>query len=104
MKNRQTILIFGALLLGIAVGYACNTMLDSAASTEVAGYFAILTDIFLRMIKMIIAPLIFSTFYFVVQKQWPGAVWLSVVVVNAIAVPLVFLGTRTARPALSAGA
>ena len=61
MKNRQTILIFGALLLGIAVGYACNTMLDSAASTEVAGYFAILTDIFLRMIKMIIAPLIFAT-------------------------------------------
>ena len=52
----------------------------------------------------IVAPLIFSTFYFVVQKQWPGAVWLSVVVVNAIAVPLVFLGTRTARPAQSAGA
>lgn len=52
----------------------------------------------------IVAPLIFSAFYFVVQKQWPGAVWLSVVVVNAIAVPLVFLGTRTARPAQSAGA
>jgi DHA1 family tetracycline resistance protein-like MFS transporter len=52
----------------------------------------------------IVAPLIFSTFYFVVQKQWPGAVWLSVVFVNAIAVPLVFLGTRTARPARSAGA
>ena len=52
----------------------------------------------------IVAPLIFSTFYFVVQKQWPGAVWLSVVVVNAIAVPLVFLGTRTARPVQSAGA
>ena len=52
----------------------------------------------------IVAPLIFSTFYFVVQKQWPGAVWLSVVVVNAIAVPLVFLGTRTARSARFAGA
>ena len=46
----------------------------------------------------IIAPLAFSTFYFVVQKQWPGAIWLSVLVIYAIAVPLVFLGTRTARP------
>jgi DHA1 family tetracycline resistance protein-like MFS transporter len=46
----------------------------------------------------IIAPLAFSTLYFVVQQEWPGAIWLSVVVVYAIAVPLVALGTRTARP------
>jgi DHA1 family tetracycline resistance protein-like MFS transporter len=46
----------------------------------------------------IVAPIAFSTFYFVFQKQWPGAIWLSVVVIYAIAVPLVFLGTRTARP------
>jgi DHA1 family tetracycline resistance protein-like MFS transporter len=46
----------------------------------------------------IVAPLAFSTFYFVVQKGWPGAIWLSVVVIYAIAVPLVVLGTRTARP------
>ena len=37
----------------------------------------------------IVGPLAFSTFYFVVQKHWPGAIWLSVVVVNVIAVPLV---------------
>lgn len=43
----------------------------------------------------IIAPLAFSTFYFVVQKQWPGAIWLSVVAIYFIAVPLVLLGTRT---------
>jgi len=42
----------------------------------------------------IIAPLAFSTFYFVVQKEWPGAIWLSVVVISAIAVPLVFLSTE----------
>ncbi len=47
----------------------------------------------------IVAPLAFSTFYFVVRKAWPGAIWLSVVVVNALAVPLIVLGTRTARPA-----
>jgi len=45
----------------------------------------------------IIAPLAFSTFYFLVQKRWPGAIWLSVVVIQTLAVPLVFLGTRTAR-------
>jgi DHA1 family tetracycline resistance protein-like MFS transporter len=43
----------------------------------------------------IIGPLAFSTFYFVFQKKWPGAIWLSVVVIYAIAVPLIFLGTRT---------
>ena len=45
----------------------------------------------------VIGPLAFSAFYFVVQKQWPGAIWLSVVVLYALAVPLVFLSTRTAR-------
>jgi DHA1 family tetracycline resistance protein-like MFS transporter len=47
----------------------------------------------------IIAPLAFSTFYFVVQMEWPGAIWPSVVVVSAIAIPLVFLSTRTGSPA-----
>ncbi|GGP21543.1 TCR/Tet family MFS transporter [Silvimonas iriomotensis] len=41
----------------------------------------------------IIAPLVFSTLYFGVRAHWPGAIWLSVVVLYAIAVPLV-LGLR----------
>jgi MFS transporter, DHA1 family, tetracycline resistance protein len=49
----------------------------------------------------IVGPLVFSTFYFVVQKQWPGAIWLSVVVAYAIAVPLVVLGTRAVCTATS---
>ncbi|MBB3137284.1 DHA1 family tetracycline resistance protein-like MFS transporter [Rhizobium pisi] len=52
----------------------------------------------------IIGPLAFSTFYLAVQKAWPGAIWLSVVVVYVIAVPLVLLGTRAARPAQAATA
>jgi DHA1 family tetracycline resistance protein-like MFS transporter len=52
----------------------------------------------------IIAPLAFSTFYFVVQKDWPGAIWLSVVVVSTIAIPLVFLSTRAGSPAQPASA
>jgi len=43
----------------------------------------------------IVGPLAFSTFYFFVQTRWPGAVWLSVVAVYAVAVPLVVFGTRT---------
>ncbi|OWJ84122.1 hypothetical protein CDV52_09330 [Haematobacter missouriensis] len=41
----------------------------------------------------IIAPLGFSAFYFLVQRQWPGAIWLAVAAVNLLAVPLVLLGT-----------
>jgi MFS transporter, DHA1 family, tetracycline resistance protein len=47
-------------------------------------------------VASIVGPLAFSTLYFVVQPQWPGAIWLSVVVIYAIAVPLVFRGTRVA--------
>jgi DHA1 family tetracycline resistance protein-like MFS transporter len=47
----------------------------------------------------IFCPLTFSMFYFVVQKQWPGAIWLSVIALNVVAVPLVFAGTRPAQPA-----
>jgi DHA1 family tetracycline resistance protein-like MFS transporter len=50
----------------------------------------------------IIGPLAFSTFYLAVQKAWPGAIWLFVVVIYVIAVPLVLLGTRAARPAQAA--
>ena len=61
-KNRQTTAIVVALILGIGVGWFCNrTAATPAAAKEIASYFAMLSDIFLRLIKMIIAPLIFST-------------------------------------------
>lgn len=51
-----------AILLGIIVGWGCNTFAASPESAkEIAGYFSLVTDIFLRMIKMIIAPLVFAT-------------------------------------------
>ena len=60
--NRLTTWIGIALVLGIIVGYACNSLAPSpAAAKEIASYFGILTDIFLRLIKMIIAPLVFAT-------------------------------------------
>ncbi|EJE50166.1 arabinose efflux permease family protein [Acidovorax sp. CF316] len=45
----------------------------------------------------IIAPLGFSAFYHAVRSDWPGAIWLLVVAVYAVAVPLVVLGTRRPR-------
>ncbi|MDF3823185.1 MFS transporter [Leptospira sp. 96542] len=45
----------------------------------------------------IVAPLAFSSFYFVVRERWPGAIWLSVVAVYAVSVPLV-LGLRLKKP------
>ena len=59
--NRLTTYIMVSLFLGIAVGYACNTLASPEQAKVVAGYFSIVADIFLRMIKMIIAPLVFAT-------------------------------------------
>ncbi|MBX5233708.1 TCR/Tet family MFS transporter [Rhizobium sp. NLR4a] len=43
----------------------------------------------------IVAPLGFSSLYFLVRQDWPGAIWLSVVAVYALCVPLVLgLGLR----------
>jgi Na+/H+-dicarboxylate symporter len=61
-SNRQTTYIMLGLLLGIATGYACNRLAPTAVDAAViAGYFSIGSDIFLRMVKMIIAPLVFAT-------------------------------------------
>jgi DHA1 family tetracycline resistance protein-like MFS transporter len=45
----------------------------------------------------IVGPLGFSTFYFLVQKEWPGAIWLAVVGLYGVAVPLVVVATRGSR-------
>ncbi len=50
------------MALGIFVGAVCHTEITNAEHLKsLAGYFSIVTDIFLRLIKMIIAPLVFST-------------------------------------------
>lgn len=61
-KNKQTAWIGIGLVLGIIVGFICNQTAPSPeAAKEIASYFVMLTDIFLRLIKMIIAPLVFTT-------------------------------------------
>jgi Na+/H+-dicarboxylate symporter len=60
--NRQTLYVAVALVLGIIVGELLNlTLAGTEAMKQIIGIFAALTDIFLRLVKMIIAPLVFST-------------------------------------------
>jgi Na+/H+-dicarboxylate symporter len=61
-KIKATTWIMVGMVLGIVVGYICHNLApDEAAAKEIAGYFSIVTDVFLRLIKMIIAPLVFGT-------------------------------------------
>lgn len=59
--NRLTLWILIAMVIGIVVGYAMHTGMAEADRKEVADNLKILTEIFLRLVKMIIAPLVFST-------------------------------------------
>jgi Na+/H+-dicarboxylate symporter len=67
MAKRLTRYILLALLLGVIAGWAINAAIDDGtpASAErlksIADYLSIVTALFLRLIKMIIAPLVFST-------------------------------------------
>src|SRR4029077_554981 len=50
------------MLAGIGVGWTCHDLLPTPESAKtVAGYISLFSDVFLRLIKMIIAPLVFST-------------------------------------------
>jgi Na+/H+-dicarboxylate symporter len=62
MQRRFSYFVAGSMVLGILVGFLVNqNITDPAQIKAVAGGFNVVTDIFLRLIKMIIAPLVFST-------------------------------------------
>jgi Na+/H+-dicarboxylate symporter len=67
VAKRLTRYILIALVLGIIAGWAINSAIDdgspeaAARLKDIAGYLSIVTTLFLRLIKMIIAPLVFST-------------------------------------------
>ena len=51
-----------AMVIGLILGYMVFTSFpDKKAATTIAGYISIMSDIFLRLIKMLIGPLVFST-------------------------------------------
>jgi len=67
MAKKLTRFILLALVLGLIAGWSINAAIDDGtpASAErlksIADYLSIVTTLFLRLIKMIIAPLVFST-------------------------------------------
>ncbi len=62
MQKRLTMLIMAAAVLGVLAGHVAHQAAsDARAAADIAGYFSILGELFLRLIKMIIAPLVFAT-------------------------------------------
>ena len=62
MPRRFALFVIAAMVGGILTGFVLNrTIADPAQLQQVADGLSIVTDIFLRLIRMIIAPLVFST-------------------------------------------
>src|SRR5438477_7037993 len=61
-KLPMAVYILIAMVLGIVVGYMIFTSYpDKKSAAQIAGYISIFSDVFLRLIKMLIGPLVFST-------------------------------------------
>ncbi|MGU7773505.1 dicarboxylate/amino acid:cation symporter [Burkholderia sp. MR1-5-21] len=61
-KNAAAVWILIAMVVGIVIGYMIFTSFpDKKATAEIAGYISLVSDVFLRLIKMVIGPLVFST-------------------------------------------
>ena len=61
MNRRFALLIVLSMVLGVGVGWACNQFLSPDQAKQAAEGLSLITDVFLRLIKMIIAPLVFTT-------------------------------------------
>lgn len=73
-SKKLTNYILGAMVLGVVVGYVVNSFVGvSVFASHYVTYISILTDVFLRLIKMIIAPLVFSTLVVGIAKMGDSA-------------------------------
>ena len=74
MPRLFTVFILIGMVVGVLTGWFCHiTIHDPAARADVAGYFSLLTDVFLRLIKMIIAPLVIATLIGGIAHMGDGA-------------------------------
>lgn len=70
MKSKNlTTWIVVALFFGVIVGFALNNLATADFNQQYSADISIVTDIFLRLIKMIIAPLILSTLVVGIAKM-----------------------------------
>ena len=60
-KNKLTLYILIAMLLGIGVGYIVHTQSSAVFIKGFAANIKLLSSIFIRLVQMIIAPLVFTT-------------------------------------------
>jgi Na+/H+-dicarboxylate symporter len=68
-NNLLTFFILLAMALGIGLGYVLNQHHNGNVPPGLLEPFSLLADIFLRLIKMIVAPLVFTTLVVGVAKQ-----------------------------------
>jgi len=62
MRKGLTLLVFLATLLGVLFGLACHTLIHDPASLDTLQQgLGLITTIFLRAVKMLIAPLVLAT-------------------------------------------
>ena len=61
MNRLFTYFVVGSMILGVLVGWIVNVTMPTEGAAAVADNLTIITDVFLRLIKMIIAPLVFAT-------------------------------------------
>ena len=74
MGKRLTVYILIALVLGLVTGWAIHAFAATPAQAkDIAGYLGIVTDVFLRLIKMIIAPLVLATLVTGIAHMGSGA-------------------------------
>src|SRR5512147_1197929 len=73
MSHRFSLIILVGMTLGVLVGWICHAQLSAEQATDVASHLSIVTDVFLRLIKMIIAPLVFSTLVAGIANMGVGA-------------------------------
>jgi len=118
LKRFMPALILGAMILGVLTGFLINTHMTPAAAKVAAGNLSIVTDVFLRLIKMIIAPLVFSTLVVGIAHMEDSAAigrvgaktlgWFVLASVVSLAIGLIMVnllhpGTGLALPSAAAG-
>ncbi|HEU4470504.1 MAG TPA: dicarboxylate/amino acid:cation symporter [Flavisolibacter sp.] len=59
--NRLTFFIIASMILGVGVGYLIHTNSEPAFRSSFATNIKLLSTIFIRLVQMIIAPLVFTT-------------------------------------------
>jgi len=68
-SNKLTLFILLAMVAGIALGFIINSQTGGKPADKLLEPFSLLADIFLRLVKMIVAPLVFTTLAVGVARQ-----------------------------------